>query len=57
MDNAIGQIGPDWFVGIDIAHGRDRMTECEFRRLPDGTLEVLDIRETPLSPVNDKEEG
>lgn len=44
--------GPRYF-GVDMARDGGSITEVEFRRLPDGSLEVVDIRETPLPPVKE----
>lgn len=50
-DGAIGEpvsdAGNPICVGIDYGAG-EVMTECEMEFLPDGTMKMLDIRETPM---------
>lgn len=53
-DGAFGELTSDAgnpiFVGIDYGAG-EVVTECEIEFLPDGTMKMLDIRETPMPKV------
>ena len=43
----------DRYVGVDIEDSL--ITEVEIRQTPNGNIEVLDIRETPLTTTERKE--
>lgn len=55
VDELLWCMDGDRYIGVDLARDGGFVTECEFRRLPDGTLELLDIRETPLPPIIEKQ--
>lgn len=40
-------LGGGRYIGVDTAICPDMHTECEFEKLPDGTIRVVDIRHYP----------
>ena len=53
-DGAIAKLGEDRVIGIDYGSG-DVTTEAEFQLNADGSMTLLDIRETPASTLSSKE--
>jgi hypothetical protein len=54
-DGAIAKLGSDRLIGIDYGSG-DVTTEAEFQMNEDGSMTLLDIRETPASTIHSEEE-
>jgi ubiquinone/menaquinone biosynthesis C-methylase UbiE len=54
QDGAFAYLGPDRVIGIDYGSG-DVTTEAEFKKNPDGSVTLIDIRETPTMTTNEKE--